>query len=64
MAAARRGVGLDRGPGGGGLQVFVAGGPDGAELLGGLAQLDRLHCRLVGGEAAGEVGGDGGFGGP
>ncbi len=42
------GVLLEDGPGGGGLQVFVARDPDGAQLRRGLADLHRVHMRLIG----------------
>jgi hypothetical protein len=50
------GVGLERGPGGGGLQVFVARDPDGAQLRRGLAHLDGVHMRLIPGKAGVEIG--------
>ena len=56
------GVGLEGRPGRGGLQVFVARDPDRAQLGRGLADLDRLHVRLVGAQPRGQLGDQRGLG--
>ena len=54
-------IGLDRRPGGCGLQVFIAHHPDTAQLCRRLAQVHRLHEGLIVAHARPQIGDQGGF---